>query len=321
MIRTERRGRYCFVIYINATLSFFKGFDGNYGPQPKDGKGNIFSLFTPGGTPAMSRWGYPSQVGMGVPLSRDGVLHQLGQDRGGTPSRDLVPPPGIGQQMEYLICGGQYVSCGRAGELSCVYHHTEKVGKKQKECWCWNKLFDLLSELPQVASSADCRKQSSFSQLIKSWQCCQHRHQNKQKIRKSLAWPQEAYSPLRSKCSICCTLGGGVTPVPARYPHPDLARGDTPVQSWLGGTPVLEYFPTQDWVIPWLGLGFPPALGPGYPKERTWDQRPGKEPGNEVTLGKNMGPDTWERTWDWGIPCEWTHSCENIPSPSFGCGR
>ena len=245
------------------------------------------------GTPARSGWGYP-YPGMGYSTS------QVRTGRG-TPSRDLVPPPGIGQQMEYLICGGQYASCGRAGGLSCVYHHTEKVGKKQKECWCWNKLFDLLSELPQVASSADCRKQSSFSQLIKSWQCCQHRHQNKQKIRKSLAWPQEAYSPLRSKCSICCTLGGGELPQ---------SQPGTPILTWPGGLPQFSpgwgvhlswstspprtgLFPGWDWGSPQHWDRGTPKKGPGtrdleknlemrLPLERTWDQTPGKEPGTGV---------------------------------------
>ena len=84
MIRTERRGRYCFVIYINATLSFLKGFDGNYRPQPKDGKGNIFSLFTPGGLPQ-------SQPGTPI-LTWPGGLPQFSPGWGVALSWSTSPP-------------------------------------------------------------------------------------------------------------------------------------------------------------------------------------------------------------------------------------
>ena len=58
--------------------------------------------------------------------------------------------------------------------------------------------------------------------------------------------------------------------------------GDT--QSWLGGTSVLGSSPA---------LGTPGKdLGPETWK-RTWDWG---------TSRKDLGKDTWERTWDWGIP-------------------
>ena len=61
-----------------------------------------------------------------------------------------------------------------------------------------------------------------------------------------------------STCSAVRSGGGGFTlsQLGGGYPSPVLA----------GGTPVLGY--------PWPGLGHPP--------ERTWDQRPGKEPGTGV---------------------------------------
>ena len=104
-----------------------------------------------GGVPH-GRDGVPSdQVRMGGtwggvphPPCRDGVPHLPGQNRGyvrwGTPGRDgvppgqvrmgstppwysLPPPPGMGQQMENLICRGQYTSCVHAG--GAVLFHKE----------------------------------------------------------------------------------------------------------------------------------------------------------------------------------------------------
>ena len=72
-------------------------------PHPKDGEGNVFSLFTPRGG------GYPGQVRMGVPWPGWGTPSPSRD--GGTPCQGWVPSPGIGQQMEYLIRGGRYTSC------------------------------------------------------------------------------------------------------------------------------------------------------------------------------------------------------------------
>ena len=57
------------------------------------------------GVPTLARgyipwWGYPM---MGVPPVRDGI------------------PPGVGQQMKYSICCGQYASCVHTGGLSCYW--------------------------------------------------------------------------------------------------------------------------------------------------------------------------------------------------------
>ena len=73
--------------------------------------------------------------------------------------------------------------------------------------------------------------------------------------------------------------------------------------------------PSKDWGTPW---------------ERIWDQTPGKEPGTGVpptmtlvppSKGKDLGPNIWERTWDWGtLPpgvdeqTDWKHYL----SASFG---
>ena len=67
------------------------------------------------------------------------------------------------------------------------------------------------------------------------------------------------------------------------YPSPALA-GEYPIlgyPGWDWGTP-----PNQDWGTPQKGPGTSDPgknLGLGYPR-------------------KNMGPVTWERTWDWGTP-------------------
>ena len=123
------------------------------------GEGNVFSLFTPGGTPTRSRrgrwvpqpgpdWGgvpWPGPDG-GVPQVRYppdrsgwGGVPRPGPDRGypkvgtplpgqdgggypniGTPQGRYPPPPEIGPHMEYLIRCGQYASCVHAGGLSCL---------------------------------------------------------------------------------------------------------------------------------------------------------------------------------------------------------
>ena len=67
-------------------------------------------------------------------------------------------------------------------------------------------------------------------------------------------------------------LGGG------RLTNPDLARGN-PILTWPGGIPS------------WSGWGVPHRPGLGSLPQRTWNQRPGKEPGTGV-------PPPLERTWN-----------------------
>ena len=98
-------------------------------------------------------------------------------------------------------------------------------------------------------------------------------------------------------------------------------------QSWPGGTPDLVGGGRGTPTWPGLGGGYPILTWPGappvrdrVPQERTWDQWAGKEPWNGVPprkdLGKNLGLGyPLERTWDWGTPSGWTHTCENITSP------
>ena len=106
--------------------------DPDRGTQPGPDRGYP-SQIQMGGTPVRDevppsqvRMGIP-QSGMGYPLSSDGVPPCSHQVRTwGTLVWDVVPPvssdgvpPRIGQQMQYLICGGRYASCVHAGGLSC----------------------------------------------------------------------------------------------------------------------------------------------------------------------------------------------------------
>ena len=95
------------------------------------------------------------------------------------------------------------------------------------------------------------------------------------------------------------SLWGYTSPSWRGYPSPSQgypSPGWVVSQSWLGstpltvrghpcpgwGTPVLEYPSGWNWSTPpWLGLV--------YPWERTWDQRPGKEPGTGVPTQKGPG--------------------------------
>ena len=116
------------------------------------------------------------------------------------------------------------------------------------------------------------------------------------------AWTQEAYRPPRSKCSLCCSVGG--------VPHPDLARGG-------GGVP----HPDLTWSNP-----PPPPPGPGYHPERTWDQWCGKEPGTGVPPWKGHGTSDLGKNMGLGYPPSqmWTDKqTENItiPHPSDAGGN
>ena len=104
----------------------------HYGPHPKDGEGNSFSLFVCphwGGVPWPGSDGrYPSQVQMGgIPARSKWVNPGQGW---GTPHPEVGYPPGQGwvpptrdgispPPQEYLIRDGWYASCVHAGGLSC----------------------------------------------------------------------------------------------------------------------------------------------------------------------------------------------------------
>ena len=53
----------------------------------------------------------------------------------------------------------------------------------------------------------------------------------------------------------------------------------------VGGIPVQGVVPPT----PWLGLGYPLAGTGVPPREKTWDQRPGKKPGTGVPPWKGHG--------------------------------
>ena len=109
------------------------------------------------------------------------------------------------------------------------------------------------------------------------------------------------------------TCSGGGYPVLARgYPSPEWGGGGTSVlargipQSWWRGVP--QY---------WLGEGGYFSPGGGYPCpekdlrpetwKRTWDWG---------TPRKDLEPETRQRTWDCGIPRVWTDKqTENITFP------
>ena len=102
----------------------------NYRPHPKDGEGNVFSLFTPrgegvpritqdggGSTPARLGWGYPSlvrmggypgQIRMGVPQPGMGYPSPIQGWGAPPPSRDGVPPwdrtAGVVLDTQQAVC-------------------------------------------------------------------------------------------------------------------------------------------------------------------------------------------------------------------------
>ena len=90
----------------------------------------------------------------------------------------------------------------------------------------------------------------------------------RERKRHTAHWVVSAHS------AVC--LGEGGTSVPA--------EGVTPVLFWSGGIPVLGYPP------PPVGTGVHPPPGQDWGTPR-----------------KDLGPETWERTWDWGTPLRvWT---------------
>ena len=119
----------------------------------------------------------------------------------------------------------------------------------------------------------------------------------------------DAYHPPRSKYSLCCSVPGRVPqPWLGEVPHPDLAKGGTPVLCW-----------PWEYPSPVLTMGIPETgdpgknLGLGCPcPERTLDQWPGKEP--EIPLPQK-GPGKEPGT---GVPpprCGQMDTCENSTFP------
>ena len=100
-----------------------------YRPHPKDGEGNVFSLYTSGG--GQSSWGggsgQSSWGGGGQISPAGGVSHPRGggggsvipSSRGGV-SHPVIPGGGGGGQHLAPSCG-RYASCVHAGGLSCLW--------------------------------------------------------------------------------------------------------------------------------------------------------------------------------------------------------
>ena len=66
-------------------------------------------------------------------------------------------------------------------------------------------------------------------------------------------------------------------------------------------------YPSPDWGVP-----------------RSWDQKPGKERGTRVLPRKDLGPETWKKTWDWSTPLVWTDRHlwkQYLPHPSDARGK
>ena len=85
---------------------------------------------------------------------------------------------------------------------------------------------------------------------------------------------------------------------------------EVPILTWLGVPhPDLGGVPSARTGLPPARIGVPPRknLGP-VTWERTWDLD---------TPGKDLRQVTWERTWDWGTPlpgCAWTNKVKTLPS-------
>ena len=109
---------------------------------------------------------------------------------------------------------------------------------------------------------------------------------------------------------------------PRGYPSTGWGGGGypSPVPGWANPSPVLGY--------PQPGLGYPlkgpgtrdlgKNLGLGYLLQRAWNQRPGKEHGPGVPTGKDLGPETQERTWAWGT--HWKGPGTTDPGKNLGLG-
>ena len=107
-------GRYCFhrCLSVRTQGGFTSSPSHNTSTRPMS-----FLGVYPSDWSQVPSWGYPSPR-WEYPILR----YPPGQGRDTPPSQGwgtYPPPPGIGQQMEYLICGGQYASCVHAGGLSC----------------------------------------------------------------------------------------------------------------------------------------------------------------------------------------------------------
>ena len=158
------------------------------------------------------------------------------------------------------------------------------------------------------------------------------------------AWMQETHHPLRSKYSLCCSVGGvpGVPPTLHTWsgvPHPDLVlggypiqtlSGGYPIQTWSGGTP---HHPDLRWGTPQTWDGVPPYLDLGWGTPHLdlgWDT-PLPRPGMGYPLPDlGWGTPYLDLRWDTPLPrpekeyppCKYGQS-ENITShhPSDAGGK
>ena len=114
---------------------------------------------------------------------------------------------------------------------------------------------------------------------------------------------------------------GGGTPVQAVGPGGGVVQsqlGGFPVLSWPEGSSWQAYPPAGTGVSPSAGTGVHPQKGPGTRNlvknpglEYPW-KGPGKEPETRVPPGKDLEPETWERTWNWGTPTVWTDTYQTL---------
>ena len=127
-------------------------------------------------------------------------------------------------------------------------------------------------------------------------------------------------------------LGGGVAQsCPGRGGYLTSAGGGGyPSTVLTSGYPVQGYSlaryripPSQDWGTPLARTGLPPSMagtrvhhkGHGTRGWGTPRNYMGPEAG--VPPGKDLEPDTWERTWDWSTTprCKLTNKLKILPSP------
>ena len=129
-----------------------------------------------------------------------------------------------------------------------------------------------------------------------------------------VASTRSAVLPWGGRSTPVLSGGGGVPHSPilaGGYPSPVLCVGWGGVpQSYPGWETCPGVPPSWEWVPPWPGLGYPPP-----PSQNCGT--PGQDWGNPP--GKDLGPETWERTWNWGVPTvdRQTDACENITFPSY----